>query len=84
MFRILAFKVIFENPEAFGFHLRESDYYKDPEIQSVTVSSDIKNLANWAKQQGSSYKELKLYNPWLRDKDLNVRRGTSYDIVLPK
>jgi hypothetical protein len=84
MFRILAFKVIFENPEAFGFHLRESDYYKDPEIQSVTVSSDIKNLANWAKEQGSSYKELKLYNPWLRDKDLNVRKGKSYDIVIPK
>ncbi len=84
MFRILAFKVIFENPELFGFHLRESDYYKEPEMKDVLVTSDIKNLANWAKQQGSTYKELKLYNPWLRDKDLNVRRGKTYEIAIPK
>ncbi|MEN2282895.1 lytic transglycosylase domain-containing protein [Algoriphagus sp. SE2] len=84
MFRILAFKVIFENPGAFGFHLRESDYYNEPEMKSIHVTSDIKNLANWAKEQGSTYKELKLYNPWLRDKDLNVRRGRSYDLILPK
>lgn len=84
MFRILAFKVIFENPGAFGFHLRESDYYKEPELKSINVSSDIKNLANWAKEQGSTYKELKLYNPWLREKDLNVRKGRSYQIVIPK
>jgi len=84
MFRILAFKVIFENPEAFGFNLRESDHYIEPEMRAVKVTSDIKNLANWAKQQGSSYKELKLYNPWLRDKNLNVRKGKTYDIVLPK
>lgn len=84
MFRILAFKVIFENPEAFGFHLRESDYYNEPELKSINVNSDIKNLANWAKEQGSTYKELKLYNPWLRDKDLNVRKGRSYQIVIPK
>ncbi|WP_296698110.1 lytic transglycosylase domain-containing protein [Algoriphagus sp.] len=84
MFRILAFKVIFENPGAFGFNLRESDYYSEPEMKSIIVTSDIKNLANWAKEQGSTYKELKLYNPWLRDKDLNVRKGRSYDLAIPK
>ncbi|WP_339866859.1 lytic transglycosylase domain-containing protein [uncultured Algoriphagus sp.] len=84
LFRILAFKVIFENPGSFGFYLRESDYYQNPSLKSVKVSSDIKNLANWAKQQGSSYKELKLYNPWLRDKDLNVKRGKTYEILLPE
>ena len=84
MFRILAFKVIFENPEEFGFYLGESDYYTNPELKTVKVDSDIKDLADWAKRNGSSYKELKLYNPWLRDKNLNVKRGNSYEIVLPK
>lgn len=83
LFRILAFKVIFENPGEFGFHLRESDYYQNPNLKIVKVSSDIKNLASWARQQGSNYKELKLYNPWLRDKDLNVKRGKTYEITLP-
>ncbi|PZX57850.1 transglycosylase-like protein with SLT domain [Algoriphagus chordae] len=84
LFRILAFKVIFENPGAFGFHLRDSDFYSNPTFKKVTVSSDIKNLASWAKEHGSTYKELKLYNPWLRDKDLNIKRGKSYEIQLPE
>lgn len=84
LFRILAFKVIFENPGKFGFHLSESDFYKNPSLRAIQVDSDIKNLANWAKQHGSTYKDLKLYNPWLRDKDLNHKRGKSYEILLPE
>src|SRR5690606_25858609 len=52
LFRILAFKVIFENPGEFGFHLRESDFYNNPPLKKLTVDSDIKNLASWAKQNG--------------------------------
>lgn len=84
LFRILAFKVIFENPGEFGFHLREKDYYKNPALRSIRVDEDIKDLANWARIQGSNYKNLKLYNPWLRDKDLNVKRGRVYEIHLPE
>jgi hypothetical protein len=84
LFRILAFKVIFENPAKFGFHLRPQDYYTNPPVKSYQVSSDIKDLASWAKQKGSSYKALKLYNPWLRDEDLNVKRGREYTIHLPE
>lgn len=84
MFRVLAFKVIFENPKKYGFGLRSEDYYKEPALKEVTVDQDIKSLAQWAKDQGSSYKELKIYNPWLRDKNLNVRRGKTYTIQLPE
>ncbi|GMQ25657.1 lytic transglycosylase domain-containing protein [Algoriphagus sp. oki45] len=84
LFRILAFKVIFENPGEFGFHLKEKDYYRNPDLKTVRVDEDIKDLASWAKSQGSSYKQLKLYNPWLRDRNLNVRKGRAYDIQLPK
>ena len=48
------------------------------------MDRDIKDLAAWAKGEGSTYKQLKLYNPWLRDKRLNVRRGKVYEVVLPK
>lgn len=84
LFRILAFKVIFENPGAFGYHFRESDYYQTPVLRTIRVDEDIKNLPKWAKDQGSSYKDLKLYNPWLRDRNLNVRKGKVYEIMLPE
>lgn len=84
LFRILAFKVIFENPGAFGYHFRESDYYKNPTFRTIRVDEDIKDLPKWAKENGSSYKDLKLFNPWLRDRNLNVKRGKSYEIILPE
>jgi len=84
LFRILAFKVIFENPGSFGYHLKESDYYKNPEFNKYTVSEDIGDLAQWAKTKGSNFKYLKLYNPWLRDRSLNAKRGKVYEIKLPK
>lgn len=84
LFRILAFKVIFENPGAFGYHFRESDFYKNPTFRTLRVDQDIKDLPSWAKAQGSSYKDLKLHNPWLRERKLNVKRGKSYEIILPE
>jgi hypothetical protein len=84
LFRILAFKVIFENPGAFGYHLTEGDFYKNPPLRSIRVDEDIKDLPKWAKDQGSSFKNLKLYNPWLRDRNLKVRKGKVYEILLPE
>lgn len=84
LFRILAFKVIFENPGEFGYHLSEEDFYKNPTLKSIRVTSDIKDLPRWAKDQGSSFKALKLYNPWLKDRYLKVKRGKVYQIYLPE
>jgi hypothetical protein len=84
LFRVLAFKVIFEDPGAFGYHLRESDYYQNPPLKAIRVDDDVKDLPAWAKAHGSNYKELKLYNPWLRERNLNVKRGETYEIRLPE
>lgn len=84
LFRILAFKLLFENPEAFGYHLQEKDFYIQPQFTQIEVNQDLPDLAQWATKKGSSYKYLKLYNPWLRDKSLKVKKGKSYTLRLPK
>ena len=84
LFRILAFKLLFENPAAFGYHLQAKDYYSLPEFREIEVSTDLPDLAKWAKEQGSSYKHLKRYNPWLRAQELEVKKGKRYAIRLPK
>mgnify|MGYP005811267033 CR=1 FL=1 len=83
LFRILAFKEIFENPKTYGFTLDEEDFYQMPTLKELTVGDDIPDLAAWAIRQGSNYKELKQYNPWLRDNKLPVKRGRQYTIKLP-
>jgi membrane-bound lytic murein transglycosylase D len=83
LFRILAFKEIFENPVKYGFDLSEDAIYKQPLFRELKVDQDISNLAQWAIRHNSNYKELKIHNPWLRSSKLNVRKGKDYLIKLP-
>lgn len=83
IFRILAMKELFEHPGKYGFELQADDLYKLPQLKDVKVTASIPDLAKWAKQHHSNYKELKLYNPWLRSDKLSVKKGQSYIIKLP-
>jgi membrane-bound lytic murein transglycosylase D len=83
LFRILAFKEIFENPVKYGFELKEKEIYQPAVYRELIIDSSVDNLANWAIQHNSNYKELKNNNPWLRSSSLNVKRGKTYTIRLP-
>lgn len=80
-FRILALKLIFENPEAYGFHPDEMYLYEPIKTRSVKVNSTIENLADWAQEHGSNYHELKELNPWIIGNRLTIR-NESYVIEL--
>ncbi|MEX2513893.1 MAG: lytic transglycosylase domain-containing protein [Cyclobacteriaceae bacterium] len=83
LFRILAFKAIFEHPGEYGFELQKDDIYTLPSLKEIIVKESIPNLAKWAIDQKSNYKEVKLYNPWLRNTRLTIRKGKTYRIKLP-
>lgn len=83
MFRILAMKELFSRPSAYGFELQASDLYQLPIYRDLVVDKTIPNLATWAIQHGSNYKQLKLHNPWLRSDKLTIRPGKTYTIQLP-
>jgi hypothetical protein len=83
IFRILAFKHILGNAKEFGFMVDDKNGYKIPPTKSVTVSSSIPNLAQWAINNGTTYKMVKILNPWLRSRSLTVSGGKSYTIKLP-
>jgi len=83
VFRILAFKELFENPQHYGYKLEDHHYYRMPQLKDVVVKESIDNLAHWAIQNNSNYKELKTYNPWLRSNKLPVKKGKQYTIQLP-
>ncbi len=84
LYRVLAFKLIFEDPEAYGFKLSEKDLY--PEIPSFTVEVDsaVSNFADFADEFDTNYKILKYMNPWLRDNKLSNPSRNTYEIILPE
>ena len=82
VFRLLAVKMIMENPEKYGFSLKKTALYKPFRTYSVTVKSTIPNLAKWAIQQGINYKILIKLNPWILTNHLTVK-DHYYTIQLP-
>ncbi|HBH22901.1 MAG TPA: murein transglycosylase [Cytophagales bacterium] len=84
VFRIIAIKMIFENPRKYGFDLSQDQLYHTEELKKIKVDRSIDNLRDFAFEQGINYKILKRYNPWLRKNELTVRRGKEYYIAIPK
>lgn len=83
VFRILALKEIINNPKKYGFLLEEKDLYTLPKTYTVKVDTAISNITSFAKGYGLTYKEFKIYNPWLRENKLNNKSRKLYEIKIP-
>jgi membrane-bound lytic murein transglycosylase D len=83
VFRILALKMIFENPEKYNFYLNEDDYYSPIPTKIIEVKSSIKDLADFAIENGINYRILKEFNPWLRKGELKNAKHKIYEIKIP-
>ena len=84
IFRLLAVKTIFTNPQAYGFHLRSCDLY--PLIahkEIVTVDSAVENWGTFAKKHGATYLQLREANPWIRSTSLTNKNMKKYSVKIP-
>jgi membrane-bound lytic murein transglycosylase D len=83
VFRAIAIKLIFENPEKYGFNFTEEHLYHKEDLQEIVITKTIDNLRDWAFDNHINYKQLKRYNPWLRRNSLTVRGRKSYIFLIP-
>jgi hypothetical protein len=83
IFRILAFKEIFENPQDYGFAIEDEDLYAPRKFVEVPVSGPVTDWAKFAKEQQVNYKILKEYNPWIRKKSLKNTYKKTYNVRIP-
>ncbi|MCD4834843.1 MAG: lytic transglycosylase domain-containing protein [Bacteroidales bacterium] len=84
IYRILAIKLILENPDQYGFHVRDKDMYHTIPTFEVKVDSSVTDFADFAKKYSINYKILKYFNPWLRDSFLTNKTNKEYLIKIPK
>jgi hypothetical protein len=83
LFRVIAHKLITENPDQFGFYLDEQDYYPVIPTHEVEVDTAISNIAVFAGNQSTNYKIIKQFNPWMRQNYLPDRPQKVYTIIIP-
>lgn len=84
LFRILALKLIIDEPAAYGFHLSKMDLYHPVPYDTVVVNHAVEDFADFAFEHGTNYKILKFLNPWLRDNKLVNKAGKTYIIKIPQ
>lgn len=84
VFRIVAIKEVMQNPRNFGFYLDEEDAYPPlTDYDIIEVNSSIENLGDFAAEHGTTYRILKVYNPWLISSRLTNRARKTYQIKVP-
>ncbi|MBP5420695.1 MAG: transglycosylase SLT domain-containing protein [Bacteroidales bacterium] len=84
VYRIIALKLILENPQQYGFNLTDADRYKPYEVDTCYVDSIIDDWVDFCEAKGITYKQLKTLNPWLRQTYLHPKQGKPYKVLLPK
>lgn len=85
VFRIYAIKEIMTNPERYGFYVTEDQRYGPMEdFDAVDISTAVPDLAAFALSHGTTYRHLKLYNPWLLGNTLTNKSGKTYTLRVPK
>ena len=84
VYRLLAFKLITEDPAKYGYHISDEGWYQPLEYKTITVTESIPDLVDFAINHGTNLKMLKYYNPWLRGTSLTISEGNSYSIKLPR
>ena len=83
MFRLMAIKMIMENPVYYGFAIRSSQLYPPMRFKEIEVNNTISDLSQFAIENGISFSQLKDFNLWLRSRKLPIQEGSSYIILIP-
>ncbi|MDE6854546.1 MAG: lytic transglycosylase domain-containing protein [Muribaculaceae bacterium] len=83
-YRVMAMKVVLENPGAYGYKLRADQLYQPREYKTVDVSGPVESWADWAVEHGTTYSQLRDANPWIRSLKLTNKTGKTYKVRIPK
>lgn len=83
VYRILAIKLIFQNPQSYGYHIRQCDTYPELPYTEVKLSGQNVDLYQFATQNGTSYKMLRNLNPWITTDKLKNKNNKTYTVRIP-
>jgi membrane-bound lytic murein transglycosylase D len=82
IYRVLSIKDLLKNPTKYGMKVKN---HMVARIRKIIVDKDIKDLAKFASDNGTTIADLKLLNPWLLKNTLTIKEpGKSYILLLPE
>lgn len=83
--RIAIVKHLMQESANYGIRVAPSEKYQPPKTIIVRESTGIPNLAEWASARSTSYKDVKLLNPWILGRSLPApTKGEYWEIEVPE
>lgn len=83
VYRIIAYKLIMENPQQYGYYFRKKDTYQPIPTKEIIVDTTINDLYAFAKQVGVKYNHLRFLNPSIRGSKIYNKNNKKLRIYLP-
>jgi hypothetical protein len=73
-----------QQPEEYGFFIDDDHLYQPlDQYKVINVEQPIPSLGAFAQQHNTTYRMIKVYNPWLISTSLNKVSGKGYEIRVP-
>ncbi len=82
VYKAIAYKQLMTNPSLYGYNIAPENLYPPYATKTVQVT-DIGDIATFARQYNTTYRKIKLLNPWLRKHYLRAKPGKIYDVKVP-
>lgn len=84
VFKIIALKEVLSQPEHFGYFLEKTQLYSPLCCtRRINVDTTIANLGDFAIANGTTYRMLKVYNPWMTRSNLPNSERRNFEVLLP-
>lgn len=83
VYRILAYKIIMQHPQDYGFYIRKCDLYPPMKVETATLSGQNVDIVSFAKSHGTNYKAFRDLNPWILNDKLANKANKTYTVKIP-
>jgi membrane-bound lytic murein transglycosylase D len=80
VFRIMALKILYENPTKYGIELSNEVLYTPIKTQKISINKPINDLGQWAIERNVNLKILRKLNPWLISRSLTQYRQVEIEL----
>lgn len=83
-FRIVAIKEVMLHANEYEYVVEKEHLYPPlAASRTIEVKGAVANWGDFAREHGTNYRMLKLYNPWLMDSKLTNKAGKTYLVRVP-
>ena len=83
VYRIIAYKLIMENPQQYGYYFRKKDTYQPIPVKELIIDSSINDLYAFAKHVNVPYKVLRNLNPVIRGSKIVNKNNKKLKLYIP-